>query len=69
VTIYGKKRFLEKYFRATTRRVISPGIIAMIQSFGKRINFHPHLHFLVIEGGQIKKVYKIDPLIYPKCGG
>ena len=23
----------------------------MIQSFGSRINFHPHLHFLVTEGG------------------
>jgi len=45
------KEALEKYLRATTRRVISPGIIAVIQSFGSRINFHPHLHFLVTEGG------------------
>ena len=28
-----------------------PGIIAAIQTFGGRINFHPHLHFLVTEGG------------------
>ncbi|MFW6140874.1 MAG: transposase [Acidobacteriota bacterium] len=27
----------------------------MIQSFGSRINFHPHLHFLVTEGGSDKK--------------
>ncbi|MFO7980255.1 MAG: transposase [Candidatus Aminicenantes bacterium] len=27
----------------------------MIQSFGSRINFHPHLHFLVTEGGTDKK--------------
>ena len=45
------KEALEKYFRATTRRVISPAIIAVIQSFGSRVNFHPHLHFLVTEGG------------------
>jgi len=42
---------LVKYFRATARRDISPGIIAVIQSFGSRMNFHPHLHFLVTEGG------------------
>ena len=28
-----------------------PGIIAAIQTFGTRINLHPHLHFLVTEGG------------------
>jgi hypothetical protein len=28
-----------------------PGVIAAIQTFGDRINFHPHLHFLVTEGG------------------
>jgi len=30
---------------------IEPGIVAAIQTFGDRINFHPHLHFLVTEGG------------------
>jgi len=49
------KEALEKYFKATTRRDITPGIIAVIQSFGKRINFHPHLHFLVTEGGTDKQ--------------
>ena len=28
-----------------------PGVIAAIQTFGTRINLHPHLHFLVTEGG------------------
>jgi hypothetical protein len=28
-----------------------PGIVAVIQTFGDRIILHPHLHFLVIEGG------------------
>jgi Putative transposase len=28
-----------------------PGVIAAIQTFGDRINLHPHLHFLVTEGG------------------
>jgi hypothetical protein len=27
-----------------------PGVIAAIQTFGDRINLHPHLHFLVTEG-------------------
>jgi hypothetical protein len=30
---------------------ITPGIISSIQTFGDRINLHPHLHFLVTEGG------------------
>jgi hypothetical protein len=28
-----------------------PGVIAAIQTFGDRINLHPHLHFLVTKGG------------------
>ncbi len=28
-----------------------PGVVAAVQTFGDRINFHPHLHFLVTEGG------------------
>jgi len=46
---------LVKYLKATTRKEITPGIIAVIQSFGSRINFHPHLHFLVTEGGTDKQ--------------
>jgi len=41
------KEALVKYFKATTRKELTPGIIAVIQSFGKKINFHPHLHFLI----------------------
>ena len=44
-----------KYFKAATRKEIAPGIIAVIQSFGSRMNFHPHLHFLVTEGGADKE--------------
>ena len=28
-----------------------PGVIAAIQTFGDRINLHPHLHFLMTYGG------------------
>ncbi len=42
-----------------------PGVIAAIQTFGDRINVHPHLHFLVTEGGVdqagvFHKVSRID---------
>jgi len=46
----GKEAIL-KYLGAVTGKEITPGIIAVIQSFGSRINLHPHLHFLVSEGG------------------
>jgi hypothetical protein len=46
------KEALLKYFKAVAGRELTPGIIAVIQSFGNRINFHQHLHFLVSEGGQ-----------------
>jgi len=45
------KEALLKYFKAAAGRELTPGIIAVIQSFGSRINLHPHLHFLVSEGG------------------
>ncbi|MBD3414010.1 MAG: hypothetical protein GF421_06240 [Candidatus Aminicenantes bacterium] len=45
------KEALIKYLKAATKKDLTPGIIAVIQSFGRRINFHPHLHFLVTEGG------------------
>lgn len=28
-----------------------PEVVAVIQAFGDRINFHPHLHVLVTEEG------------------
>jgi len=46
------KKTLVKYFKAVTGRELTTGIIAVIQSFGNRIKFLQHLHFLVSEGGQ-----------------
>jgi len=48
------KEALLKYFKAVTGRELTPGIIAIIQSFGSRVNLHPHLHFLVSAGGTDK---------------
>ena len=31
-----------------------PGVIAVIQTSGTRLNFHPHLHVLLTEGGKTK---------------
>jgi len=42
---------LLKYFRTVSGQELMPGIVAVIQTFGDRINFHPHLHILVTEGG------------------
>lgn len=41
-----------KYLQAVTGQEIVPGIIACIQTFGDRINLHPHSHCLVSEGGE-----------------
>jgi len=43
---------LLKYFQAATGAELIPGVVAVIQSFGQKINFHPHAHLLVTEGGQ-----------------
>lgn len=43
---------LLKYFQAATGRELVPGVVASIQTFGDRINLHPHLHCLVSEGGK-----------------
>jgi len=58
-------RSLTRYFKVTTESELMPGVIAAIQTFGARINRHPHLHFLVTEGGVDKaglfhKVPRID---------
>jgi hypothetical protein len=42
---------LTGYFEVLTGRKLMPGVIAAIQTFGSRLNFHPHLHFLVTESG------------------
>jgi hypothetical protein len=41
-------RFLTEY---ESRFEKQSGVIAAIQTFGNKINFHSHLHFLVTEGG------------------
>ena len=43
---------LLKYFQATTGTELSSGVVAAVQTFGQKINLHPHLHFLVTEGGE-----------------
>jgi ribosomal protein S27E len=58
-------RSLTRYLEMTTGRELIPGVIAAIQTFGARINAHPHLHFLVTEGGVDKagvfhKISRID---------
>ena len=58
-------RSMTRYFEIVTRCDLMPGVIAAIQTFGTRINFHPHLHFLVTEGGVDKaglfhKIPRID---------
>ncbi len=42
---------LLKYFRSFTDLEIMPRVVAVIQTFGDRINFHPHIHVLATEGG------------------
>jgi len=58
-------RSLNRYFAAMANGELMPGVIAAIQTFGTRVNFHPHLHFLVTEGGVDKagvfhKISRID---------
>jgi len=52
------------------------GMLAVIQTFGERINFHPHIQCLVTEGGQARMfpsprlVWRFRPLCfhYPSRG-
>jgi ribosomal protein S27E len=44
-------RALSRYFEIVTGSALRPGVIAILQTFGDRINLHVHLHFLVTEGG------------------
>ena len=48
-------RTLTVYFEALAGEEIVPGVIVAVQTFGDRINFHPHPHFLVTEGGADKE--------------
>jgi hypothetical protein len=43
---------LLRYFQAVTGTELIPGVVAVIQAFGEKINFHPHVHCLVREGGK-----------------
>jgi len=42
-------RALLFYFQPAAGKTLESGVVAVIQTFGDRINFHPHLHFLVTE--------------------
>ena len=58
-------RCLTRYFEVLADSPLTAGVIAAIQTFGTKINFHPHLHFLVTEGGVDKagifhKIPRID---------
>jgi ribosomal protein S27E len=44
-------RALTVYLEALAGEELVPGIIVAVQTFGDRLNFHPHLHLLVTEGG------------------
>jgi len=60
-------RSLTRYFEIVAGSELMPGVIAAIQTFGDRINLHPHLHFLVTEGGVDRgglfyKIPRIDDL-------
>jgi len=58
-------RSLTRTFEVMTESSLTPGVIVAIQTFGDRINLHPHLHFLVTEGGVdgadvFHKILRID---------
>ena len=60
-------RSLARYFEIMAESDVMPGVIAAVQTFGDRINLHPHLHFLVTEGGVdqagvFHKIPRIDDL-------
>jgi len=44
-------RSLVKFLHTATGFELMPGVVAVIQTFGDRINFHPHIHVLMTEGG------------------
>jgi len=49
----------------TTGNELMPGVIVDIQSLGTKIKFHPHLHFLVTQGGA-GKVKKASLAAFPR---
>jgi len=42
---------LSVYLEALAGEPLVPGIVVAVQTFGDRINFHPHVHLLVTDGG------------------
>jgi hypothetical protein len=44
-------RTLVKFLYTATGLELMPGVVGVIQTFGNRINFHPHIHVLMTEGG------------------
>ncbi len=42
---------LVRFLHTATGLELMPGVVAVIQTFGDRINFHPHIHVLITEGG------------------
>jgi hypothetical protein len=57
-------RTLTRYFAALAGSELMPGVIAAIQTFGNRMNLHPHLHFLVTEGGVLSFSEKEGQVCY-----
>jgi hypothetical protein len=41
-----------QYMKTHAGKDLMPGVVAVIQTFGNHLNFHPHLHMLVTEGGR-----------------
>ncbi len=44
-------RALVKFLHTVSTQELMPGVVAVIQTFGDRLNFHPHIHVLITEGG------------------
>jgi len=47
---------LSVYLKALAGELLVPGIIVAVQTFGDRINFHPHLHLLVTEDAVVDRI-------------
>jgi len=55
----GAVRSILLYFQAVAGTALEPGIVAVLQTFGDRINLHVHLHFLVTEGGVDEATFRL----------
>ena len=45
-------RALLQYLSTVTGLELMTGIVTVIQTFGSKVNFHPHIHVLITEGGK-----------------